>query len=65
MRSRPLIRCPDCGSDVSRWAYACPACGKPLRSTPGATALHAALWFVAACVAFLLFIAAYDYYAGE
>ena len=33
-----LIRCPDCGRDVSDAARACPACGRPLRAAIGAAA---------------------------
>jgi len=29
-----LIKCPECGTDVSDAAAACPKCGHPLKATP-------------------------------
>ena len=29
-----LMQCPECGTDVSSEAAACPKCGHPLRATP-------------------------------
>lgn len=34
MSSPPLFPCPACGASLSRDAYACPKCGKPIRATP-------------------------------
>lgn len=31
-----LIKCPDCGTDVSNAAPACPSCGRPIATTPPA-----------------------------
>lgn len=28
----PLIKCPECGHDVSDQAFSCPSCGHPLKS---------------------------------
>jgi hypothetical protein len=27
-----LVKCPECGKEISQEAFACPACGKPLRN---------------------------------
>jgi predicted amidophosphoribosyltransferase len=27
-----LVSCPDCGSQISTMAWACPKCGRPMRS---------------------------------
>jgi len=30
----PLIKCPDCGKDISSNAVACPECGRPMKAVP-------------------------------
>src|SRR5690349_14018232 len=30
----PLIKCPDCGREISDTAFACPQCARPMRATP-------------------------------
>lgn len=30
-----LVRCPECGREVSQQAVACPGCGHPLQAAPG------------------------------
>lgn len=29
-----LIKCPDCGKEISRSALACPNCGRPMKAQP-------------------------------
>jgi hypothetical protein len=37
-----LVRCPDCGSELSDQAPACPRCGRPMRSAPALPAARPA-----------------------
>lgn len=30
----PLVKCPDCGKEVSDQAPTCPQCGRPLKAQP-------------------------------
>lgn len=32
-----LIRCPDCGREISTEAPSCPGCGRPMQTTPKPT----------------------------
>ena len=35
-----LIKCPDCGKDISTEALACPSCGRPVKSGQGSWSPH-------------------------
>jgi hypothetical protein len=34
-----MIKCPDCATDLSDLAVACPKCGRPMKASPGDTLL--------------------------
>lgn len=43
-----LVRCPDCGRNISSEAPACPSCGRPMKSEPPVTATPPVVWPVSA-----------------
>jgi predicted amidophosphoribosyltransferase len=53
-----LMRCPDCGKEVSRNAESCPHCGRKLKEKQTATGLLAAI-VIGLGIGFLLFGAAF------
>src|SRR5579863_6363820 len=49
-----LLKCPDCGQDVSSSARACPHCGRPNRRSPSSIGLSGMVVIAALCAGVLI-----------
>ena len=51
-----MVKCPDCGKDVSAAAPSCPNCGRPLRAAQVTIQKTAKTYKAQSVIAFVLFI---------
>jgi hypothetical protein len=49
-----LIKCPDCGAEVSQFAEACLKCGRPIRGNVKVESAASAWWLALVLIAMVL-----------